>query len=114
MGALYGNDAGSSFNDSQIWVEKRFAQGLQLPSHYTDSRSYNYNKNGGDAGVPKHAYGPDDTNRNHAFVASVVYALPFGKGQKYMSNASRAQDLLIGGWQLSSTSHWSGGSAMTP
>jgi len=47
-------------------------------------------------------------------VASVVYALPFGKGKKYMSSASRAEDLLVGGWQLSSTSNWSGGSAMTP
>jgi len=114
MGSFYGNDSSTSYNALQIKVEKRFAQGLQLLSHYTYSRSYNYNKNGGDAGVPKLAYGPDDTNRNHAFVASVVYALPFGKGQKYMSNASRAQDLLIGGWQLSSTSNWSGGSAMTP
>ena len=114
MNSFYGNDSSTSYNALQIKVEKRFAQGLQVLSHYTYSRSYNYDKNSGDGGVPKLAYGPDDTNRNHVFVASIVYALPFGKGQKYMSNASRAQDLLIGGWQLSSTSNWSGGSAFTP
>ena len=113
VGNYYGNDVSTSYNALQIKVEKRFAQGLQFISHYTFSRSYNYDY-GSFANDPRVAYGPDDTNRNHAFVASVVYALPFGKGKKYMSSAGRAEDLLIGGWQLSSTSNWSGGSGMTP
>ncbi len=113
FGNYYGNDSSTSYNAFQIKVEKRFSQGLQVLSHYTYSRSYNYDK-GSYANDPKFAYGPDDTNRNHAFVASLVYALPFGKGQKYMSSAGRAEDLLIGGWQLSSTSNWSGGAAFTP
>lgn len=113
FGNYYGNDSATSYNALQIKVEKRFAQGLQFNSHYTFSRSYNYDK-GGYANDPKLAYGPDDTNRNHAFIASVVYALPFGKGQKYMGSSSRLQDLVVGGWQLSSTTNWSSGSAFTP
>jgi hypothetical protein len=113
FGNYYGNDSSTNYNAMTIKVEKRFAQGLQFLSHYTFSRSYNYDK-GSYANNPKLAYGPDDTNRNHAFIASIVYALPFGKGQKYMGSDSRWEDLVVGGWQLSSSTNWSGGSAMTP
>jgi hypothetical protein len=58
---------------------------------------------------PKLAYGPDQYNRNHAFIANVVYMLPFGRGQKYLSGVSRPANFLIGGWQLTQTLNWSGG-----
>src|SRR6266566_822049 len=113
VGNYYGNDVSTSYNALQIKVEKRFTRGFQFLSHYTYSRSYNYDY-GSYANNPRLAYGPDDTNRNHVFVANIVYALPFGKGQQYMGSAGRLEDLLIGGWQLSSTSNWSGGTAFTP
>ena len=112
VGNYYGNNASTNYNALTVKVEKRFSQGLQFLTHYTYSRSYDFNF-GSYADNPKYAYGPDSTNRNHAFVASIVYALPVGKGQKYMGNVSRLEDLLVGGWQLSNTSNWSGGSALT-
>jgi hypothetical protein len=39
-------------------------------------------------------------DRPHNFQAYAVYALPFGKGQKYASG-SRVADYIIGGWQAS-------------
>ncbi len=41
------------------------------------------------------------------FIASVVYALPFGKGKEFMKNAGRLADAAVGGWQLNTivTSH---------
>jgi Carboxypeptidase regulatory-like domain len=109
----FGNDASNNYEALQVKVEKRFAQGLQFLGHYTFSRS-----NAFDSGYysvdPKFAYGPNPENRNHVFVLSTVYELPFGRGKKFMSDAGRAKDLLIGGWQLSNTTNWSGGLPWTP
>jgi len=48
---------------------------------------------------PELDYGPSDFNVDQRFVASYVYDLPFGRGQKFGSGANRAADLLIGGWE---------------
>jgi hypothetical protein len=47
-------------------------------------------------------------------VANLSYALPFGKGKTFAGNAGRAEDLIIGGWQISGTTNWSGGLPWTP
>jgi hypothetical protein len=113
VGNYFGNDASTHYDALQVKVEKRFSQGLQFLAHYTYSHAFNY-----DSGYfsvdPRFAYGPDDFNRDHVFVVSTVYELPFGKGKKYMGDAGRAANLLIGGWQISNTSNWSGGLPFTP
>jgi len=40
--------------------------------------------------------------------------LPFGKGKSFAGNAGRAEDLIIGGWQITGTTNWSGGLPWTP
>ena len=112
----FGNDASSHYDALQIKLEKRFSQGLQFLAHYTYSKTYNYSADIGNyySVDPKFVYGPDDFSRNHVFVVSTVYELPFGKGKKYMNGASRAEDLLVGGWQISNTTNWSGGLPFTP
>ena len=45
-------------------------------------------------------YGPSDFNVPQRFVASYVYNLPIGHGQKLLNNANRAADLAVGGWQI--------------
>jgi hypothetical protein len=35
------------------------------------------------------------------FIASLVYQLPFGRSQRWLSAANRPTNLLLGGWQLS-------------
>jgi hypothetical protein len=114
----FGNDSSSHYNALQVKLEKRFAQGLQFLGHYTYSRAYNYadgDTGGGYYSVDqKFSYGPDDFSRNHAFVISTVYELPVGKGKKFMSDVSRITDFLVGGWQVSNTTTWSGGLPFTP
>ncbi|MGH9855789.1 MAG: hypothetical protein ACREBD_38635, partial [Blastocatellia bacterium] len=46
--------------------------------------------------------GPAGWQRDHNFVFSQVYELPFGKGKKFLGGISRAADYLIGGWQFNS------------
>lgn len=113
VGNYFGNDASTHYDALQVKVEKRFSGGLQFLGHYTYSHAFNYDS-GYFAVDPRVSYGPDDYNRNHVFVISTVYELPFGHGRKYMSDIGRAADLLIGGWQISNTTNWSGGLPFTP
>jgi hypothetical protein len=113
VGNYFGNDATNHYQGLQVKAEKRFASGLQFLAHYTYSHAYFYD--GGYFSVNKHySYGPDDFNRNHVFVVNTVYELPVGRGKKYMSDVSRWADFVIGGWQISNTTNWSGGLPFTP
>jgi hypothetical protein len=49
---------------------------------------------------PNLDYGPSDFDVDQRFVASYIYTLPFGRGKKMLSNANRATDLLVGGWEM--------------
>jgi hypothetical protein len=104
----FGNDADDKYNALQVKAEKRTSYGLQFLAHYTFSHAFDY-----DAGyfdVNKvFAWGPNPYNRNQVFVANVIYELPIGKGKKFMSDAGRIMDLVIGGWQASNTVTWGSG-----
>lgn len=45
-------------------------------------------------------YGPSDFDVDQRFVASYVYDLPVGRGKKFASGSNRAEDLLVGGWEI--------------
>ncbi len=45
-------------------------------------------------------------------VFSYVYELPFGKGKKFLANASSAVNLLIGGWQVNGITTFQSGQPM--
>ncbi len=49
---------------------------------------------------PNLDYGPSDFDVPQRFVASYIYNLPFGRGQKYLGSINRAADLAVGGWQV--------------
>jgi len=113
MGNYFGMDASSNYNALQLKVEKRFSRGLQFVSHYTWSRARFYDNNYF-AIDPKVAYGPMNVNRNHVWVTDFLYELPFGKGKKFMGDANRLMDTVIGGWRVTSITDWSGGLPWTP
>jgi len=113
LGNYYGNDASSTYNAFEVKVEKRFARGLQLISHYTYSHADGYDGNYY-AIDHKIAWGPVDFNRDHMWVFSPVYELPFGKGKQYMGDASRVMDYVVGGWELANNTSWGSGLPWTP
>jgi len=113
LGNYYGNDASSEYNAFEAKVDKRFAQGLQFIAHYTYAHANAYNNNYYAISHPI-AYGPNDFVRNSVFVINTVYALPFGKGKPFLGNASRAENYLVGGWQITNTTNWSSGLPWTP
>jgi hypothetical protein len=113
IGNYFGTDANNNYNALQIKAEKRTSFGLQFLAHYTYSRAYAYDS--GYYDVDKaFAYGPNPDNRDNEFVANTIYELPFGRGKRFMSDAGRAVDLVIGGWQVSNTLTWGGGLPWTP
>jgi hypothetical protein len=104
----FGNDADDKYNALQIKAEKRTSYGLQFLAHYTFSHAYDYDATYFD--VQKSvAWGPNPYNRNQVFVANVIYELPIGKGKKFMGDAGRVTDLLVGGWQISNTTTYGTG-----
>src|SRR5258708_40228630 len=102
LGNYYGNDAASTYNAFEVKVEKRFARGLQLISHYTYSHASGYDSNYY-AIDHKIAWGPVDFNRDHMWVFSPLYELPFGKGKQFMGDSGRVLDYVVGGWPFSNT-----------
>ena len=46
-------------------------------------------------------YGPAGYDITHNFSGTAVYSLPFGHGQKYLSNSNRFVDETVGGWRIS-------------
>jgi len=111
--AWFGNDASSNYNAVQIKAEKRFSHGLQFLAHYTYAHANDFNDSYYSV-TPKVAYGPDPFNRRSVFVINAVYLLPVGRGQRFLGDASRALDLVVGGWQVSQTLNWSSGLPWTP
>jgi hypothetical protein len=113
LGNYYGNDAASTYNAFEVKVDKRFSQGLEFVSHYTFSHADNFTDSYY-AIDHRIAWGPVDFSRNHVWIFSPIYQLPFGKGKPFLGNANSALDYLVGGWQVSDTTNWSSGLPWTP
>ena len=52
---------------------------------------------------PKPAKMISDQDAPNRFSTSAFYALPFGKGQMFLSHANRLVDAALGGWQIQGT-----------
>ncbi|MGD0757997.1 MAG: TonB-dependent receptor [Candidatus Sulfotelmatobacter sp.] len=113
QGNYLGNDASSIYNALQVKVDKRFNHGLQFLTHYTYARADRYDSNYYNNSHTI-SWGPSDQVRHDVWVTSTVYDLPFGKGKSFAGNAGRAEDLIIGGWQIAGTTNWSSGLPWTP
>jgi len=110
----FGNDFNNKYNAFQLTAEKRFASGLSFNGNYTFQHA-RADLDGGTAGFDKSVnYGPNDNYRNHVFIFTQVYQLPFGTGKKWANNVGRMGDLLVGGWELNGTTNFSSGLPFTP
>src|SRR5262249_8903371 len=108
----FSDDGTTKYNSLQLRGEKRFSNGLLFQGNFTWVSAFDFSntyffwdpsKDYGREGVRRFA-----VNFNH------VYELPFGKGHKLLSSASRPVDYLVGGWQLSGVAFWGSGLPFTP
>ncbi len=95
----YNTGANFIYNSMQVQLRKQFTQGGLINVAYTwskartDANGYNYQPQ--DSYNLRGDWGPASYNRNHIFVTSYVYPLPFWlHGQNFMQKA-------LGGWQVS-------------
>ena len=120
-GIQYLMAAGSGdYNAFSAKLTQRFGSNLNALFAYTWSKSLDDTSSiRGSVGAdfsPQNAlcptsceYGPSDFNIPQRFVASLLYVLPFGRGQHFL-NRGGIVNQLVGGWQLSTiTTLQSGG-----
>jgi hypothetical protein len=103
----------SHYSGLQMQLNKRMSHGLQYTaaytwSHATDDSNGAFSINGNSpifvdsSGrvLLNQNKGNSDTDQRHAFVGTMMYELPFGRGKQWGSNWSRALDNVLGGWQF--------------
>jgi len=106
-----------NYNGLQVVLRQRLSNtGLEYTVNYTYSKSMtnavgNYGLNTGgynaDPGFQNyydsHAdYGVAGSDVKHNLNGTATYAIPVGRGRKYMSNANRVVDAVVGDWKISS------------
>jgi hypothetical protein len=109
----------SSYDSFQVRVQHHFAQAFSLLSSFSWEKSID-NASGirqanGDQYTPST---PDNLalerglsafNFGEKWTTSGLYALPFGRGQHFLSGINRVVDGFIGGWQLGGILTFEGG-----
>jgi hypothetical protein len=121
------NGAWSNYNALQTEVNKRFARGIQVQVSYVYTR--NLSNNGGSAPSsfaserggfltdrfdPGLDYGNVAYSRRHRFLSTFLYELPIGRGKRFLKDANRLADGLIGGWQMAGVLVFQTGPFLTP
>jgi hypothetical protein len=108
--------ASSWYDGLHIKVEKRFSEGLYLLNSFTWSKDIDYTAQALDGGgncsncgnsIPSvqniYNWQADRglSSYNYPFVNStaLVWTVPVGRGQRFLSKANRAVDAILGGWQ---------------
>jgi hypothetical protein len=102
----------SNYNSLQARLQQRFNHGFTVLSSFSYSKSIDdtsgvrTSSGVGELLTPSNNYNLKAERARSAFdftrrwTTSLLYELPFGKGKKFLGNASRAADSLIGGWQI--------------
>jgi hypothetical protein len=97
------NCADNRYDSLQSKLTRRFVGGYSFQASYTlqrvrnDSGSQFFHNRELERGKP------DDWPRNHNFILAALAELPFGKGKRFLSDASGALDAILGGWQANAT-----------
>ncbi len=102
-----------NYNGLEVDVRRKYANGLQWRGVYTwsknldDGSAWNTSVSANTPafvsfpGNPKLDYGRAATNVAHAGAISGTWELPFGRGHRFLANASNLADEIAGNWSLS-------------
>jgi hypothetical protein len=112
----------SAYNALQVTVRRSFQQGFQIMGTYAWSKSFDYGENyvgaiqgGSSNGTPFFYPGNRRLDRSvsdffqpHRGTLVYIWALPFGKGQKFLSHAPVLNE-IVGGWRVSGVTTFASG-----
>jgi hypothetical protein len=102
----------NDYNGLSLRFEKRFTKGLYVLNSFTWGHSIGDSEQALEQAPGQNIanqqnirnlaaeFGPSSYDVKFNNVTSVVYQLPFGKGQRFLGNINRIADLAIGGWEL--------------
>jgi hypothetical protein len=120
------NAARSNYNSGTVEVSRHSGKGLTFDTSYNFTRDLSnaggatpsaFAVAGGnfltDRFHPNLDYGNVIYDRRHRFLATYLYDLPFGHGQRWLSTSALA-DALAGGWQLAGVTILQSGPFLTP
>jgi hypothetical protein len=92
--------AGEQYQDLEVRIQKRFSRGYNFLLGYIYIRE-KYQQYFNDLGTYLDQLSWQASDQPHHRITSAgSYELPFGKGRKFLGDAPRAVDAVIGGWQL--------------
>ncbi len=97
----------SNYNGLQLHAEHRTNNGLIATASYAwshtldDSPSAFLSQTAALYYDPMAGYGNSSQDQRQVFSSSILYQLPFGRGQRFGGAVSQPMDWLIGGWQAS-------------
>lgn len=103
------NGATDKYNGLQLTARRSYGKNLLVNTGFTWAKDLTNQQDAscfGCASAIQNAYdlaadyGNSSTYPAKSFFAQVVYSLPVGKGQRFLGNASRALDLVAGGWRM--------------
>jgi hypothetical protein len=104
----YANVVSAGYNAGSLKLTQQLSHGLQYTVGFTYSRSIDdgsaIRNDGNDFFIPTNTYnlraerGPSEFNMPRRFVASYLYILPIGVGQRFLNEGVVGR--VIGGWQL--------------
>jgi len=106
----------SDYNALQAKFTKRFSKNYSLLGSYTWSKTLDF----GEFGTPTNQYnyrvdhGPAVFDRASVFTLGHTLLLPFGRGQRYFSDAGSLMNAIIGGWEWTGITTAESGLAFSP
>lgn len=122
FGALsaFSTIARSNYNSLQLSLRQRLREDITFDFNYTYGHSLD-NASGlqnstsfGTAFIvnaldPDRNYATSDFDARHIINANWVVGLPFGRGKRFLTNASGFVDQVFGGWQTTGIFRWNSG-----
>ena len=114
------DEATSSYNALVAKVQREFSNGLSLVVNYTWSKALTNTQQGGaPVGINERGTclscdkGMAGFNIPQRLVASGVWDLPIGRGQKSLTDANRLTNAVVSGWTLDTIATFSKGNPFT-
>lgn len=97
------------YQSVQIQARRAFANGFNFMTGYAYIRERTDNYFNDIDNYENHGSFIESANPRHRVTIAGTLQLPFGRGRKYMSEANRIVDGVLGGWQLLGASYYNSG-----
>jgi outer membrane receptor protein involved in Fe transport len=112
--------ASGTYNGLQAKIDKRFSNGLQFLGSYAWSHQIDMGGNGNsDGATPQNEYDLKADRANgafdfrHTFTGSYFYQFPFGKGRRFLTDASGVVNQIVSGWEVTGVTRYTTGMPVT-